>query len=214
MMQITVDPTKLTSEQREAVAEFILEFPDASVPLREPTPAQAFAPLSNGVASAPQSPLVQAPAVVTAPLPMPALSAPVMGMTTAQVDSSGLPWDARIHSESRATVADGSWRKKRNLDPAVLSAVETQLRTVIAAPAPAAPAPAAPAPAVLNNGQAAFVALVGRASAAIQAGKLRQDEVDVVCQGFGIPSYPMLATRLDLVDAVAARVDEIIMSRG
>src|SRR5690606_22762037 len=26
-------------------------------------------------------------------------------------DSAGMPWDERIHASSRATVADGTWRK-------------------------------------------------------------------------------------------------------
>lgn len=59
-----------------------------------------------------------------------------------------------------------------------------------------------------------FVALVGRASAAIQAGKVTQDEINQACQAAGVPALPLLANRLDLVGTVAASVDAIIASRG
>src|SRR5690606_17225438 len=39
-------------------------------------------------------------------------------------DSAGLPWDERIHASSRATVADGTWRKKRGVSPEEVAAVE------------------------------------------------------------------------------------------
>jgi len=54
-----------------------------------------------------------------------------------EVDAMGMPWDARIHSGSRARVADGSWRQKRNLDPNVLAQVESELRQTMGLPAPA-----------------------------------------------------------------------------
>lgn len=43
------------------------------------------------------------------------------------VDSKGTPWDARIHSESKATVADGTWRKRRGVDDATFTAVMAEL---------------------------------------------------------------------------------------
>lgn len=43
-------------------------------------------------------------------------------------DSQGFPWDARIHSVSKAICADGTWRTRRNLDPGVKQQVEAELR--------------------------------------------------------------------------------------
>lgn len=43
------------------------------------------------------------------------------------VDSAGVPWDARIHASSKATVADGTWRMKRGVDKAVVDAVTAEL---------------------------------------------------------------------------------------
>lgn len=42
-------------------------------------------------------------------------------------DSAGYPWDERIHAGSRATVADGTWRKKRGVSPEEVAAVEATL---------------------------------------------------------------------------------------
>ena len=44
------------------------------------------------------------------------------------VDSKGTPWDARIHSESKATVADGTWRKRRGVSGGVFNAVMTEIK--------------------------------------------------------------------------------------
>lgn len=79
-----------------------------------------------------------------------------------QKDAEGLPWDARIHSSSRAFNADGTWRKRRNLDPAVLAEVETELRALMAAPV-VPPAPEAVSP------EAAFAATVPAIVAAVAA---------------------------------------------
>lgn len=341
-MQISVDPSTLTTEQREAVADFILTFPagvaagkvvvdltadttklhtaiaaihDATISQDDlpstgtPSAAEAFgapahtdpaaaaafgstpAPLPHGATAAPSTaaaaPSMTAPAVMPATTSAATLSVPVPPAPNAanvaqaaalppaspapgvEVDSKGLPWDARIHAESKNKIADGTWRKKRNLDPNVLATVEAELRQLMAAPgaaaSPVAPAPAAPsavptapaapsAPAVGNvplppgvpvapaaipsataaspqtatpaatapvppaaNGQdprAQFVALVGRASAAIQGGKVTQAEVNQCCANAGVPALPLLANRLDLVATVAASVDALIASRG
>ena len=81
-------------------------------------------------------------------------------------------------------------------------------------PPPPAPVPAAPGAEVGQDPRAQFVALIGRASAAIQAGKVTQEEINQACQAVGVPALPLLANRLDLVATVAASIDTIIASRG
>ncbi len=49
------------------------------------------------------------------------------------VDSSGLPWDERIHSANKAQIADGTWRKRRGVDAATVASVEMELRARMAA---------------------------------------------------------------------------------
>ena len=51
-------------------------------------------------------------------------------------DSAGLPWDARIHSASKATVADGTWRRRKNTPDETYDAVMAELRGGSAAPDP------------------------------------------------------------------------------
>ena len=148
-----------------------------------------------------------------------------------EIDTHGLPWDARIHASTKRKNADGSWTAKRGVDQAVAASVEAELRALMsaapapaapapaapapAAPAPAAPAPAAPAPAAdaSQNARAQFVALVGRASAAIQSGKVTQAEIAECCTNAGVPGLPLLANRLDLVATVSASVDTLIASK-
>jgi len=86
----------------------------------------------------------------------------------------------------------------------------------VAGAAPSMPAApnVAPAGEVPQDARQQFVGLVGRASAAIQAGKVSQAEVNQICADSGIPALPLLANRLDLVATVASRIDALIASRG
>lgn len=223
-----------------------------------PLPPGAIAPTSTPVTVAPPPPATTAP-IVTTPGPVSsvegagqggvdfsaALAADAQKLAAlgqsgfailpngVELDIKGLPWDARIHAESKAKIADGSWRSKRNLDPAVKASVEAELRQVMGAPAaplvvptvttqvPAPPVtvssptttalpPAAPA----ADGRQVFVQLVGRCAAAIAAGKLTQQEVTDCCTARGVPMLPLLANRLDLVADVATAIDAIIATRG
>ena len=245
----------------------------------------AQSPLPPGAVAAPSTavavPFSTAPAATTVTTSAATLSAPVPNASTdpsagaptalgaasmtpangVEVDKHGLPWDGRIHAESKGKIADGTWRKKRQIDPALVVQVEAELRQVMgAAPAPlaqgvapvptpvsvaasttvppaptgAVPQPVAPPPApapvagaapsmpaapsaapgeVPADARQQFVGLVGRASAAIQAGKVSQAEVTQICAAAGVPALPLLANRLDLVAHVAAQVDGLIASR-
>lgn len=66
-------------------------------------------------------------------------------------DVNGLPWDERIHSASKATVANGSWRRRKGVADDLVQSVEAELRTRQAAQplppvAPVAPPPPVPMP--------------------------------------------------------------------
>ena len=217
---------------------------------------------------APPPPANTAPITTT-----PGVASSAAGASSAgvELDKHGLPWDGRIHAESKGKLTDGSWRKKRQVDPALVAQVEAELRQVMGAapaaplapaaaipaqpaatvttptpgvassavavpvppiapppPAPSAPVapvagaaptmPAAPnvAPAgdVPQDARQQFVALVGRASAAIQGQKVTQAEVNQCCADAGVPALPLLANRLDLVATVASRIDALIAARG
>lgn len=54
---------------------------------------------------------------------------PASNITDAsELDKNGFPWDARIHSSSKNTNQDGTWRYTRGGDPAVRAQVEAELR--------------------------------------------------------------------------------------
>lgn len=112
-------------------------------------PAAAFgvppAPLAVSIpAIAGASTVAPPPPANTAPITTtPGVASSVAGV---DLDAKGMPWDNRIHAESKGKIADGTWRKKRNLDPALAASVEAELRQVMgAAPAPLAQG-VAPAP--------------------------------------------------------------------
>jgi len=96
--------------------------PTAPVALTDtsPAPTTAFAPPvpTPPSAAAPAAPPIAAPAV------------------SGERDSKGMPWDGRIHSATKAKVADGSWRYKRGSDDTVVAQVEAELRAAQAAPVP------------------------------------------------------------------------------
>lgn len=110
----------------------------------EVSPAAAFggqqgaAPLAASIPTAPvpgtvaqSSPAATVPTTTTpGPVSLAAGAAPA----GVELDKHGLPWDNRIHAETKAKIADGSWRKKRGVDPALVAQVEAELRQVMGAP--------------------------------------------------------------------------------
>lgn len=139
------------------------------VPLAPPAPT---APSATNVvhilssaglpASAPPAPLTTLSdasdattiAGTTAPA-APVVTLPSAPTATLDRDSDGLPWDARVHSETRKLNADNTWRYRRNLDPLVKATITAELRAAfpklvntgqmsLAPPAPALVAPPAP----------------------------------------------------------------------
>ncbi len=214
---VTVRLTADTSDLTDAVAQFT---PPAG-------PEVFTAPLADGAPSA--APVV--PAVSPAPTIAPASH-----------DSAGLPWDARIHASSRTTVANGTWRKKKNVPDETVAAVEAELRQAMAAPAatsalspppPApvdqpvepdvaqvpdapAPPPAAPAPppAAGLSGPQLFAAFMGKVSAAQAAGKVTSADVASISSGLGLASTGMLMHRPDLIPTAEAQINALIEAAG
>jgi hypothetical protein len=175
----------------------------------------------------PPAPISTAGPMLVIPQPEPAAAPSISGIVL--TDKTGLPWDERIHASTKTFNADGTWRKKRGIDVVTISTVEAELRLLMAIPSPASvttaaaippppgsPAvPAAPAPPAAPDQadlRSQFVALVGRASAALTAGKLTQAEMASACASVGVDSLPKLGIRLDLVPHVAAEIDRLIAS--
>lgn len=104
---------------------------------------------STGTGTAAPTPIPSAP---ISAVPMPPAPTPISGEDDeadeasdgSGTDSTGLPWDARIHSTPAAKTNKGVWRKRRGLDDATFATVSAELRAA-QGQAPTLP-PAAPQP--------------------------------------------------------------------
>jgi hypothetical protein len=149
----TVTPMIAREDRPDVGAEPVPAAPAASAIPLPPTvaPSTAAADLFPTAQEVPQAGIPLPPGAALPPVPPvpaapPAPPAPAAPTNRADVDSAGLPWDARIHSESRNKVADGTWRKRRNTAPEVVARVEAELRALMAIPvASAVPLPPSPA---------------------------------------------------------------------
>lgn len=228
MMQVTADLSILSQEQRESVANFILTYPSSVAPMDfedDDVVLPAFTLPSEVIEDDEREETTPEAAFSAVPEPAGPVLVPE---NNERLDKNGLPWDERIHASSRAKNADGSWRAKRGVDEATATKVVSELSALMAipsAPVPVAaapvepiattvvppaplPVPAAPAPAA--DDRAAFVNLIARASSAIGAKTLTQEELTAAVQAVGVPALPLLANRLDLVPQVAATVEAYI----
>ena len=238
-MSITINPVDMSKEEREACCAFILEYPqrcpvqlddnshvkpeqafNAGNAAQSPAAAEVFqtAPEVVPVSSAPLPPGIfdQPPAVA------PAAPAPAPALNLAVLDSAGLPWDHRIHAETKGKIANGTWRKKKNLDPNLLTQVEAELRALMGVPAapvapvvpavpvapvvPAVPVPP-PAPVAPTGTMDDFIRLIGQVATENNSGRLSQEAVAEICASVGVASLPSLAQRLDLIPEVQRRVN-------
>lgn len=111
-------------------------------PIAAPFTAAAVPPPIAPVASTDSSPapttaFAQAAAIVPPPattaVPPTASPAPA---GSGERDSKGMPYDGRIHSGTKAKVADGTWRYKRGVGDVYIAQVEAELRGAAAAPVP------------------------------------------------------------------------------
>lgn len=137
------------------------DVPDAGLPPIPGTPnAAAFSPAVPPVPTPPApTPTTPDPATIgfgagglpapqtqgavpAAPASAAAPSAPALPSAPApagvDVDTHGLPWNAKIHASTKAKNKDGSWRKRQGVDEAAVAAEEANMRAVMAIPAPAA----------------------------------------------------------------------------
>lgn len=185
--------------------------------------------------TAPEAPAAGLPLPPTAAASPASPSEPAADATDAAagpapaVDSAGLPWDGRIHSESKALIADGTWRKRRNTAPELVAQVEAELRALAApadVPAPpasatplpptaSAPVPVPPAPAPASTpeptGAAAPAAAAGDFESffkpyvdAMQIGKINSQMVNDALTELAIPTVMVLKQRPELIPSFKA----------
>lgn len=174
---------------------------------------------------------------------LPPVPPPVVAPQTPQpapgtdLDTRGLPWDRRIHSSAKSKCADGTWKKLRNTDPALVAGVEAELLTALAVPTPppapgnlsvAGPGcndpainptamvpPAPPAPPVLGPAPATFAEFIQTVTAKCSAKLSTYDEVIAIVRKHYGPEagIPTVQHRLDLIPAVYAELEALWASR-
>ena len=127
-------------------------------------------------------------------------------------DSTGMPWDARIHSASKALTDKGVWRKRKGASPTVVAQVEAELRGAAQAPAATPQMPSMPAtpqmPSMPPAAPSAYEQLVrllaeNTHSPANPTGRLTEDWIKTQC----LPYYQVPG---GLVQNVAGWPDESI----
>ncbi|QYW02509.1 RecT-like ssDNA annealing protein [Stenotrophomonas phage Silvanus] len=151
-----------------------------------------------------------------------------------ELDSTGLPYDERIHSGSRSKTNKGVWTKRKGVDDATFNRVSAELRaTMGASAAPVATAtptlPAAPAAAAVPNlptlpqGGPVVPALPSVAPSPYQqfvawqatllhsptnpTGRLTADWINQLIEAHGVPGgLANLAHREDLIPAIEAAI--------
>lgn len=82
-------------------------------------PPSALPAMTTAVGTAVPDAVVSSPVLADVP------AAPILNN---ERDRAGLPWDARVHSETRKQNADGTWRFRRNLDEGVKTRVIAELK--------------------------------------------------------------------------------------
>lgn len=198
----------------------ISAYPDPAVVFgaaaQAPTPVVTITPVDPAPVEAAPAATEAAPTVMeAAPADPPAAPVPTK-------DSRGMVWDARIHGESKNLNKDGTWRRRKNLDPEFLQKVEAELLgaptaptpptaevAAVAAPAPsvppsppAPPADAPPAPAAAPTTFAELMAAMSPGFAADPAGMTAR--TTAVLNTLGLSAMGQLAARPDLIPQVWA----------
>ena len=132
-------------------------------------------------------------------------------VNASNLDSDGLPWDARIHSSAKTQNKDLTWkvqRKPKDKEPgewaALIGLVRTELRELMAVPVTGAsetlpPTQTLPPPA---TEQVTF----GQLMKFITGNRtvLTKDVVDAVLLDHGIDKLPLLAKRAELIPQIHA----------
>ena len=257
-MSVTITITDPTEAEARRVADYLMELGgyrsgnahfDVSVLADNPTSVATENIASSNVLVENTEPIV----VIPPPPEIPTLFTPPPAPTgTVELDAAGMPWDGRIHSDTKNKIGDGYWRTRRGADPAVVAAVTAELKAAMAAPgvmlqqskiptfagnlttthvvptpppfvASAVPSvPPVPTTPVVESAGAApivspsevlvppvaiaittFPQLMMAITKGISKGTFTQPDVVKAIEGVGLASIPMLASRPDLIPAVA-----------
>lgn len=107
--------------------------PNGAIAVPPPPPPSSGAAVPSATPPTPQS-IVPAPPPAASIAPPPGAPIPAPGT---ELDADGLPWDHRIHAESKAVnKGDGKWKAKRNVAAELVAAVQAEHRAILGVAAP------------------------------------------------------------------------------
>jgi hypothetical protein len=220
MLRIILKPATLNTAERAAIADFIVNYPSAEIEQPAEIPAFAEYVEADDADEAPDE-------VFT-----PAHATPAVAPTGVTLDTAGLPWDARIHTGSRAMNADGSWRRKRGVDEATIATVEGELKALMSVPVepasnvlPFTPAPSvhietSPIPEVAQASAVPapppppptdpFIGLIERISSLVGAKAITMEQAQAAIVAAGGVSLPLMVSRPDLIPQVLSAINALV----
>lgn len=249
-MSVTITITDPTEAEARRVADYLMELGeyrqntlmsgDSAPATKNPFIGSHPTYVDEHPEIAPEPTVVVPPAPVAAVVftaPAPAPFAPMNHPGTVELDADGLPWDGRIHSDTKSKIGGGYWRTRRGADPAVVATVTAELKAAMGAPSVPVPppfvasvapsVPPVPTTQVIESAGAAptvshsevappdvpappvsiaittFPQLMMAITKGIGKGTFTQPDVVKAIEGVGLASIPMLASRPDLIPAVA-----------
>ena len=193
------------------------------------TPAELANPAVNVPNGLPALPLPDAASALAPLTPNTSGATAAPAASGVELDSAGLPYDVRIHSAGKSKIANGTWKRKKGVDKALVDQINAQNKSLIGQPLPTtAPAaavlptlPTLPAgaaalpdlPPVLPVPEAeitvtdypSFAQFV--AQCAVKFGQKATDELNrglthygLVDPATGTPQLPLMAHRPDVVE--------------
>ena len=125
--------------------------------------------------------------------PPPATATTAAPPPNVDVDNAGLPWDARIHSGGKTKVKKTQlWTKRRNVDPAVVEQVETELKVVMTIPAP---------PPQESNGLS-YADILAKVTATLNDNTITMEQVNNAISKHGLTNITNLEARPDLIPVI------------
>lgn len=136
------------------------------------------------------------------------------------VDSEGLAWDVRIHSEGRTKIANGTWRLKKGVHPDTIALVKSEQGLAVKPAASAPPPPpdtvaagAPPAPPTTDtpasSAPLSWLDTVMRSTKGVTDGKWKSEDLAKLFTGtFGVPNVGALNEKPDELAKLNAIFDE------
>jgi hypothetical protein len=115
-------------------------------------------------------------------------------------DSSGLAWNEKIHSGTKAVNKDGTWRNRKGTDKLTISRVTAEMRAHDLATMPPVAATAVVPSVPVAAGQLTFGHIVKRVESALTSGKLTQEALQTIVASCGLMALPDLLKRPDLFE--------------